>query len=72
MLDKIYLGEFVTAKMATDEPHDIRQGWVTNIFDKDDLFIIKGQTGNIYACKGVPKIVENPPDDIWGINKNKS
>jgi len=62
MIDTKYIDKFVTAKLAGSiEP---RQGWVTNAF-KDDIFIIKGQSGNLYVCEGTPVIVENPPKRPW-------
>ena len=52
---RTYLGEFVTVKLKGQI--DPRQGWVIN---EHPLFI-KGQSGEIYECEGIPVVVDNPP-----------
>ena len=50
------LGSFVTAKLKGQIGP--RQGWII----ETDPLKIKGKSGKIYECEGVPVVVANPPN----------
>ena len=69
MIDSKYIGRFVTANQV--DKIDPSQGWLFSAFEypervgNKNLFIIKGESGNLYVCEGEPKIVDNPPKRHW-------
>lgn len=53
-----FIGDFVTAKLRYGVRGEPRQGWIKSW----NPFLIVGQSGTVYECKGEPVKVENPPE----------
>ena len=49
-------GSFVTAKLKVE--NDCRQCWVINV----DPPMIRGESGKVYCCEGVPTMVKPQPE----------
>jgi len=52
------LGKFVSARVVTDTPGRVRQGWVITL----DPLIIVEQSGALYKCLDTPGVIQNPPN----------
>lgn len=57
--NKDLIDKFVTAKLADEE--DCRQGWVIDV-SATGLFVIRGESGELYVCEGDPTIVDPQPE----------